>query len=32
MAKWKKNLNFAASQLTWEKEEKTLQSVYSKYA
>ena len=32
MAKWKKNLNFAASQLNWEKEEKTLQSVYSKYA
>jgi glycosyltransferase involved in cell wall biosynthesis len=32
MAKWKKNLNFAASQLNWEKEEKALQSVYNKYA
>ena len=32
MAKWKKNLKFAASQLNWEKEEKTLRSVYQKYA
>ncbi len=32
MTKWKKNCIFAASQLNWEIEEKTLQSVYSKYA
>ena len=32
ITKWKKNCNFAASQLNWEKEEKALQSVYSKYA
>ena len=32
IAKWKKNCNFAASQLNWENEEKTLQSVYEKYA
>ena len=32
MEKWKKNLSFAASQLNWEKEEETLQSVYRKYA
>ncbi|MCF6171815.1 MAG: glycosyltransferase [Bacteroidales bacterium] len=32
MEEWKKNLSFASFQLNWEKEEKTLQGVYSKYA
>lgn len=31
IGKWKKNLNFAASQLNWELEEKTLHNVYEKY-
>lgn len=31
MEGWKKNLNFAASQLNWELEEKTLHDVYEKY-
>ena len=29
--KWKKNCNFAASQLTWENEEIVLKRIYSKY-
>lgn len=31
MVKWKKNINFAASQLTWEIEEQQLKNVYVKY-
>lgn len=31
MAKWKKNINFAASQLNWENEEQQLKNVYVKY-
>jgi len=31
MEKWKKNCNFAASELTWENEEKVLIDIYSKY-
>jgi glycosyltransferase involved in cell wall biosynthesis len=31
MAKWKKNINFAASQLNWEIEEQQLKKVYVKY-
>jgi hypothetical protein len=32
MEKWKKNTNFAASELTWQNEEKVLRKVYEKYA
>lgn len=31
LAEWKKNCNFAASQLNWEKEEQVLKEVFSKY-
>lgn len=31
MDKWKKNCSFAASELTWENEEKVLKEIYSKY-
>jgi len=31
MEKWKKNCKFAASELTWENEEKVLIDIYSKY-
>lgn len=31
MAKWKKNCSFAAQELTWENEEKTLKEIYSNY-
>lgn len=31
MAKWKKNINFAASKLNWEIEEQQLKNVYVKY-
>ena len=31
MHKWKKNLNFAAANLTWQNEEKELREVYKKY-
>lgn len=31
MAKWKKNINFAASQLNWENEEQQLKNIYVKY-
>jgi len=31
MAKWKKNINFAASQLNWEIEEQQLKNIYVKY-
>jgi glycosyltransferase involved in cell wall biosynthesis len=31
MAKWKKNCSFAAQELTWENEEKTLIEIYSNY-
>jgi len=31
MEKWKKNCKFAASELTWEHEEKVLIDIYSKY-
>lgn len=31
MDKWKKNCSFAASELTWENEEKVLKRIYSKY-
>jgi len=29
--KWKKNINFAATQITWEKEKKTLNKIFNKY-
>jgi hypothetical protein len=29
---WKENLNFAASELCWEKEEKKLTQIYSPFA
>lgn len=32
MKKWKKNINFANSALTWEKESEKLISIFSKYA
>lgn len=32
MEKWKKNINFAARNLSWQNEEKVLKEVYSKYA
>lgn len=31
MGKWKKNCKFAAHELTWENEEKTLKGIYAKY-
>ena len=31
MEKWKKNCKFAATQLTWENEEKVLIDIYSRY-
>ncbi len=31
MARWKKNVNFAASQLNWEKEEQRLKKIYAQY-
>ena len=31
MDKWKKNCSFAASELTWENEEKVLKGIYAKY-
>lgn len=32
MQKWKKNITFAAENLTWQNEEKELREVYKKYA
>jgi hypothetical protein len=32
IAVWKENLKFAASELSWEKEEEKLIEVYKKYA
>jgi glycosyltransferase involved in cell wall biosynthesis len=31
IAKWRKNITFAASQLTWENEERRLREVYAQY-
>jgi len=32
LEKWKRNITFAAENLTWEKESETIKQVYSKYA